>query len=265
VNRPALMTVQRDISYSPDAGEAGVGDLFLPEQAVGGAPVLLIHGGGWKGMRKEDFEFMVPHFLERGHPVFNINYRLIGTAPWPACGEDCEMAGRFLLRGGLHSFGLPTPSALYICGGSAGGHLAMMTGLRLPRESVKAILSMAGPSRIDWVAENRDPLGLHRDFIPQFFGRELALKDKEVRAASPALEVEDNPPHLFCFHSKNDLLVPLMQTEEACAAWKARGGRAEMMVIDGHGDLHGFWIDSDRDRLRPEVRNYVHYALTHSP
>lgn len=261
--RLAMTPVQRDIPYDPDIGESGVGDLFLPDGETVRCPVLLIHGGGWKGMAKEDFEFMVPIFLAKGHPVFNINYRLLGVAPWPACGDDCGAAGKFLLRGGLRAFGLPAPGQILVCGASAGGHLAMMTGLRLPREKVRAILSMAGPSRLDWVAANRDPMGLHINFVSQFFGRELAPDAPEVRGASPALLGEKNPPRLFCLHSKNDRLVPLAQTEEACAVWESSGGEAEMTVIDGHGDLHGFWIDSDRDggRLRPEVGAFVHHAL----
>lgn len=36
-------------------------------------------------------------FTEFGMAVFNINYRLLDDAPWPACGDDCLYAGQFLL------------------------------------------------------------------------------------------------------------------------------------------------------------------------
>jgi len=255
--------VSREISYSGGNPSRCAGDLFLPEGVAGKWPVLLIHGGGWKGLSKESFEFMVPFFLEGGHPVFNINYRLLGEAPWPACGDDCVKAGEFLLAGGLTAHGLSAPEKILVCGASAGGHLAMMTGLRLPREKVVGILSMAGPSRIDWVATNRDPLGMSENFFLEFFGRAFPLDAPEVRLASPALREEQNPPRLFCLHSKNDLLVPLAQSEAAQSAWEAGGGRAEITVIDGHGDLHGFWIANDRDGvLRPEVKEFVQHSLT---
>ena len=255
-----LMTpsVRREISY--DRHPLCAGDVFLPNEAAKGPPVLLIHGGGWKGLSKESFEFMVPFFLEAGHPVFNINYRLLGGAPWPACGDDCLKAGTFLLGGGVA--GVPVPEKILVCGASAGGHLAMMTGLRLPREKVVAILSMAGPSRIDWVATTRDPLGLHDGFLAKFFGHEIGPDAAEVREASPALIAGKEPPPLFCLHSKNDQLVPLYQSEEAQSAWEAGGGVAEITVIDGDGDLHGFWIDNDREGLlRPEVGEYVQRSL----
>lgn len=255
-------TVSREIPYDGGGHPLCVGDVFLPEGGARGIPVLLIHGGGWKGLDKESFEFMAPFFLGAGHPVFNINYRLLGDAPWPACEDDCVTAGKFLLAGGLAPHGLPAPEKILICGASAGGHLAMMTGLRLPRENVEAIFSMAGPSRIDWVAANRDPLGLSDNFFLQFFGSELAPDAPEVRRASPALRDEKNPPRLFCLHSKNDLLVPLAQSEAAKSAWESGGGTAEITVIDGHGDLHGFWINNDREgALRPEVGEFVHQSL----
>jgi acetyl esterase/lipase len=260
------MREQREIRYSLEAGDRGVGDLFLPDGETSGSPVLLIHGGGWKSLGKEGFEFMVPYFLRQGRAVFNINYRLLGTAPWPACGMDCIAAGHFVLEGGLAGHGLRKPESLLVCGASAGGHLAMVAGLGLPQRKVEAVLSLAGPSRIDWVATNRDPIGLHENFLREFFGEEVSLNGDEIQAASPALCVGENPPPLFCLHSVNDLLVPVRHSMEAVAAWRGRGGHAEVTTLDGLGNLHGFWIDGDRDgRLRPEVEGFVCAALETLP
>jgi hypothetical protein len=132
----------------------------------------------------------------------------------------------------------------------------------LPSEKVEAIISLAGPCRLDWVATNKDPLGLHEDFLTQFFGHPAALDSTDVRSASPTLLGTQNPPLLFCLHSRNDLLVPLAHSIEAHAVWQAAGCRAEVTEIDGHGNLHGFWIDGDRaGLLRPEVGQFVHETL----
>lgn len=257
------MTFYPDLPYV-DGRPSAVGDLFLPE-ALSGTPVLLIHGGGWKALAKEDFAFMVPFFLRAGRPVFNINYRLLGEAFWPACGEDCRAAAEFILSGGLESEGLQAPEKIIICGASAGGHLAMATGLGLPHLRVAAILSMAGPSRIDWVANNQDPLGMYDGFLEGFFGTAIAPEAALVRKASPALMVPPNPPRLFCLHSRNDRLVPPEQSAEACRAWSEAGGQAEVSLIDGDGDLHGFWIANERERLRPEVGEWVDRCLSLIP
>lgn len=138
----------------------------------------------------------------------------------------------------------------------------MMTGLRLPPENVQAIFSLAGPCRLDWVAANRDPLGLHEDFLTQFFGHPTAPDSADVRCASPTLLGVQYPPSLFCLHSRNDLLVPIAHSEEACSVWRTASSRAELTAIDGHGNLHGFWVDGDREGiLRPEVGQFAHDTL----
>lgn len=255
--------ITREIPYAMRSGASAVGDLFLPAGDHQGSTLLLIHGGGWKALAKEQVEFLLPFFLERGHPVFNVNYRLTGETPWPGCGDDCREAGRFLLSGALTDLGLSPTGGLIVCGTSAGGHLAMMTGLRLPRETVRGILSLAGPSRIDWLATNEDPLGMHADFLRSFFGRDVALDGPEIHGASPALCVATDPPPLHCLHSRNDLLVPRSHSESAVAAWRARGGDAEMTTFDGLGNLHGFWTDTERPpgTPRPEVGEFIRRTL----
>jgi len=260
------MIIHRDIPYLA-AHTSTVGDLFLPREGEPGDPVLLIHGGGWAALDKESFEFMTGFFIAHGHPVFNINYRLLGEAVWPACAEDCVTASRFILEDGLAAHGLGNPARLIVCGASAGGHLAMMTGLMLPRKKVRGILSMAGPSRLDWIAAHHDPLGMHEGFFQRFFGHEVSPGNDAVRNASPALCVEGTPPPLFCLHSSNDDLVPLVHSQAAVERWQSLGGIAHLEVIDGIGNLHGFWMDSDRSPgvLRPEVGAWVSHSLTRLP
>ncbi|MEX1119640.1 MAG: alpha/beta hydrolase [Terrimicrobiaceae bacterium] len=248
----------RDIPYDRNGAERAVGDLFLPQGPPRGAPVLLIHGGGWNALSKESFEFMLPIFALAGRPAFNVNYRLLSQAPWPACGEDCELAAQFLLRGGLTEYGLKSPEKILICGASAGGHLAMMTGLSLPADQVEGIVSMAGPSRLDWVATNPDPTNMHEGFYERFFGTDVAPDDPVVAAASPAIVVEKTgkiPPPLFCFHSSADELCPPRTSEEAVAAWTRSGGYAEVTYFEGDENLHGFFVNNDRPSamLRPEA------------
>ncbi len=239
----ASSTVVRNLPYAPSVGERGVGDLFLPENETGKAPVLLIHGGGWNAMSKEAFDPVVPLFLQAGRAVFNINYRLLDQAPWPACGDDCLTAAHFILGGRLADYGLPLPAKILICGGSAGGQLAMMTGLRLPPENVEGIISLSGPSRMDIVDDASDPVLRSPEFLRQFFGSE-PTRDL-VASASPALAVRAGAPPLFCIHSKNDRLVLPEHSEKAVAAWHDAGAPAELLLFDGTGDKHGLWDSED--------------------
>jgi acetyl esterase/lipase len=239
---------QCDISYNPDAGPRGLGDLLLPDRPTG-HPVLLIHGGGWNALTKESIEPMGRRLAERGRAVFNINYRLLDQCHWPACADDCVAAGKFMLAGKVP--GLGKPEKLLVAGASAGGHLAMMTGLTLPKGTVEAILSLAGPALMDFPDGSS---GIHfesLDFRRKFFGHENELTPEEILAVSPAKLVKPGAPPLYCIHSQNDKLVPLSHTHAAVAAWRAVGAKAESYIFDGPGDSHGFWDSEDRSKRQP--------------
>jgi len=261
-----VSSCRRDIVFARIGARDISGDLFLPAGRSGDSdPVLLIHGGGWNALDRTSLEFMAPLFAARGHPVFNIDYRLLDEAPWPACADDCLAAARFLLAGGIREIG--TPRRLILCGASAGGHLAMAAGLRVPRNRIAAIISLAGPSRLDWVADHPDPLGLSEGLMERFFGHPAESAGLDVREASPALSVGKNPPPLYCLHSTNDRLVPARHSETAVTAWRATGGMAELTVFAGDGELHGFWENDDRaaGRLRAEIPCFIDRVLSGGP
>lgn len=257
------MSAIRDIPYEPSIDRA-VGDLFAPDQASSEVPVLLIHGGGWNALAKESIESMASLFTRSGHPVYSINYRLLSQVRWPACWEDCLAAARFILRGGLSAYGVADCRRVLLCGASAGGHLALMTGLSLPAPFVAGIITLAAPTRLDWVAAHTDPTGLHIGFAQRFLGP--SYNPKDLLRASPALfSRKVGLPPLFCLHSRNDRLVPLCHSEEIERFWRARGGHVNVTTFDGDGELHGFWMGADRRCLRPEVGAFVQQALMEIP
>lgn len=200
-------------------------------------------------MSKEALEPMAPLFLQAGRAVFSINYRLLDHAPWPACGDDCLAAARFVLEGALNSHGLSKPERVLVCGASAGGHLAMMTGLRLPSQNVEAIISLAGPSRMEWLENEYAPELGSAGFQQRFFGVEPS--STLVAEASPAACLKKGAPSLFCIHSRNDRLVYPLHSEEAVAAWRAAGAAAETFWFDGLDAEHGLWDSPNLAERKP--------------
>jgi len=96
---------------------------------------LAIHGGAWVAMEKRSFAGVAEFLCGLGFAVYNIQYRYATTAPWPGVGDDCLEAARFVLDG-KHPPGRTRPGQAAGCGRLGRGHLALMTGLRLPGDKV---------------------------------------------------------------------------------------------------------------------------------
>ncbi len=245
-----MTTIHRELPYGP-SHPRGVGDLFLPGAEAVDPPILLMHGGGWNALAKESIEPFARLFAARNRAVFSINYRLLDHAPWPGCLEDCVSAAEFMLRGGLSDQGLTTPETLIVCGASAGGHLAMMTGLTLGAERIRLILSICGPSRMDFPDGSITPHFQSVDFCRRFLGRSTPPTPEEIADISPCARVRPGAPPLVCIHSRKDRLVPMSHSQDAVAAWHATGASAELIAFDGPDHLHGIWTGEDHARRQP--------------
>ncbi len=200
------MKVMENISYSAEYDPYTKGDLYIPEKTgENTTAVLCIHGGGWNSLDKSRMKDIAGFLCRKVDAiVYNINYRLCGEYPWPACIEDCLSAARFLLYGNI----LPEEvgkKPLFILGASSGGHLALMTGLLLHPEEVCGIISISG---INSVKEDHA-------FAPGrykgLFGHEPA--QEELDQADPVRFLTENTPPVFCTHDRQDNVVPCQCTE----------------------------------------------------
>jgi len=249
------METIEDIAYAPEHGLRGLGDLLLPEKPERAPMALCIHGGGWNAMDNYSWAGVAQLMCEQGFAAYNINYRLLDQAPWPACGDDCLRAANFFFERQHPAMKQLDPSeGLVIIGGSAGGHLAMMTGLRLPRERVRAIVSIAGPADLLYRAERTG-----REFFRDtFFRTSGEVTDRMLLEASPVSYVKPKSPPLLCVHSVNDKLVTIDQSRRIVEMYKGVRARAELFAFRGPGEQHGIWIEgSDPHRLLPEPANAV--------
>ena len=194
------MKIIRDINYAGDNSQWHIGDFYIPE-GNGPFPIALcIHGGGWSAMDRHSFAGVAEFMCSQGFAAFNIEYRLLGTAPWPACGDDCLAAANFLLDGGIKEYELQTDK-LFVIGASAGGHLSLMTGMRLPREKVSGTVSIAGITCLELLKQSTgfrvDPLN--------FWGHEPSVD--EEKSASPIAIVTPKMAPILCSHCPNDVVV----------------------------------------------------------
>jgi len=123
----AGVKVERDLKYGPD--EKNTLDIFVPEPASAGRPVLVfVRGGAFIGGDKHMpgspfYDNIMLWAMKNGFVGVNINYRLAPSAPWPAGVEDVASALQWVsaniaARGG-------DPSQVFLMGHSAGAvHVA---------------------------------------------------------------------------------------------------------------------------------------------
>ena len=117
-----------NVTYSTANNWDSTADLYLPRGAEAPTPVLMyIHGGGWVGGTKESSVLRLLPWLEMGWAVVNVEYRLGQVALAPAATEDCLCALRWVIHN-AEQYNID-PTRIVVTGNSAGGHLALTTGM----------------------------------------------------------------------------------------------------------------------------------------
>ncbi len=102
--------------------------IFRPEGTARGL-FLHLHGGGWILGDPMMNDLANEHLAQTfGLAVVSVDYRLAPENPYPAGPNDCEAAAKWLLEKGPSEFGA---EKLFIGGESAGGHMALVTALRV--------------------------------------------------------------------------------------------------------------------------------------
>ena len=226
VARAETFRRQADAAYAPEHGSFGLGRLLLPVRFKPNTPVVLaIHGGGWSAGDRKSWEGVARFWRdELNCAVFNIEYRLASpTNRWPACGDDCVAAAKWLLSPALTevSGGLK-PEKIWICGGSAGGHLALWTLTHLPPEKVAGCVSISGigDPAIDFVH--------HAGRYHTLFGK--GVKADGLAAMDPRAAIRHSMAPLLCTHAEGDTVVPIASHRAFADAYLAAGNRCEFFT-----------------------------------
>jgi acetyl esterase/lipase len=207
--------------------------------------VLSIHGGGWVGGTKEASLMGIMPYLEKGLHVVNVEYRLAKTAPAPAAVQDCRLALRWVFKN-AKEYGFDTTRVI-ITGGSAGGHLALMTGmlpngtgLDLPTDWDYATVQPKAAAIINWfgITDVNDILaGANEQRYAVYWLANQPEKEAIAKAVSPLTYVKKGLPPILTIHGDNDPLVPYSQAVRLHAALETASVPNRFISIPGgkHG------------------------------
>jgi acetyl esterase/lipase len=221
---PENVEWRKDIEYGKVGDRSLKLDLYVPKERTGKLPLLIfIHGGGWKGGDKADYRIYTQVFAQKGYIVASVGYRLTGEAKFPACVNDVKCAVRYL-RKNADELGIDA-DRIGVVGGSAGGHLAMMTGYSsdVPElegdggnagvsSHVKAVVNIYGPYNLDddFVRTNEGANKL----VESFLGKPVAEAGDLLDKASPAHYHDPKDPPTLILHGTIDDIVPVDQSDQ---------------------------------------------------
>lgn len=258
-----------EIAYGTDPRQ--VMDVTLPAGSGPHPVLMMIHGGAFRVGDKSEMTIW-PELTQAGIAVVRINYRLTGTARWPAQGEDCLAAVVHLQREGM-ALGLD-PARLVLLGQSAGAFLAVSTALSLVEVGLRprGVVSLFGPMDFstmdqDMATLGRSPAMGATDTADSAESALLGYAVGENRAAARSMgpigrlsRLNEPLPPILIRHGDADPLIADLQAKRLREAWVAADPQAavdyELVPGAGHGG-----VEFQTDPVKADILAFLQKAL----
>jgi len=229
-------------------------------QSAPQATVIYIHGGGWTGGSKETNVLNLLPYMEMGWNVVNVEYRLARVSLAPAAVEDCLCALRWVIRN-AKEYNIDK-SRIVVTGNSAGGHLALTTGMipaaaGLDRQcpgpeelKVAAIVNWYG---ITDVADLLD--GTNRKVYAVAWLGSMENRKEIAARVSPLTYVRPGLPPVLSIQGDADPTVPYSHSVRLHAALEKAGVPNQLITVPG--GPHGNFKPEEYPRLYAEIRDFL--------
>jgi acetyl esterase/lipase len=239
-------------------------DVYRPSGDDVRPTLVYIHGGGWVGGSKETSAFYLLPFLQKGWAVVNVEYRLARVSLAPAAVEDCRCALRWVMQHAKEDHF--DPSRMVVMGNSAGGHLALTTGM-LPA-SAGLDRECPGPEDlkvaaiVDWygitdVNDLLDGANL-KTYAVTWLGSQTD-REEIARRVSPLSYVRAGLPPTIMIQGDADPTVPYSHSVRLQKALDQSGVPNELVTIPGgkHGRFSGPEMDMAYSHVWAFLAKYV--------
>ncbi len=240
-------------------------DIYHRRDVSGPQPtVIYIHGGGWTGGTKESAFMSVMPWLEMGWTVVNVEYRLARISHAPAAVEDCLCALKWIASH-ANEYHIDE-SKIVVSGDSAGGHLALMTGMtpenagldrQCPSSSSDAALPKVA-AIVNWygITDVADLLdGPNRKAYAVAWLGSVPNREEIAQRVSPLTYVRPGLPPILTVQGDADPTVPYSHSLRLRNALNKAGVPNELVTIPG--GKHGQFTPEERVRIYSAVRAFL--------
>ena len=247
-------------------------DLYLPKNRTRPvATLILFHGGGWvDGQKERNVLYLLP-YLELGWAAVNVEYRLGHQAPAPAAVEDARCALRWITNH-ARDYSLD-PTRFVLTGTSAGGHLALITGMlpagnvfdrqcvvegndrwntaTVPELKVAAIVNWFGISDVAALLDGPNA----KNYAREWFGS-MSNAEQLAKQLSPVNNVRAGLPPIITIHGENDDVAPYADSVRLHQLLEKAKVPNELVTIRGrkHGGVNREEMKDSYNKIREFLR-----------
>jgi arylformamidase len=189
-----------------------------------GSPLLIfVHGGYWSRLHKSSFSYVAPPFLRRGFSVAIMGYPLAPSMRIAEIARSVRRGVRWLASEGAPQ--LAGAGAFYLCGHSAGAHLAVSAALGEPNDEPDAGLRarVAGCAALSGIFDLR-PL------VRTTIAGRIGLDEASAPALSPLLKAAP-PGWLLAGVGGAETSSFIDQTRRYVEHCRALGAEGSMLVL----------------------------------
>lgn len=214
--------------------------------------LVVIHGGSWrngdKGEGSTDPTVTNRIFAGQGVTVYDIEYRLVPAATFPAQLEDVLCAlGHVRAHAAEDNV---DPERVAILGRSAGAHLALLAAYRAGRDTVpdgcgrpatvRGVISLYGPTDLarDYRVPSDPDLINGSAAIADFLGGTPDSAPALYALATPQRSVDRAVPPTLLIHGLADQIVKPFNSEALAAVLSQQGNAVALVELPWSG--HGF-------------------------
>jgi len=264
--------VESNIVYKEVGSTQLMLDVYTPSENLGEEPwirrpdepkhtLIYFHGGGWaSGDRISRTMYVLP-YVEKGWAVVNVDYRLLDKTNLPGIIEDCLSAIDWTFSNAL-KYKFDT-TRIVVSGESAGGHLALISAMILPRvkrmgtikpHKLAAVVNWYGVSDLHTAAAYWNPI--YTNLITRDFE---SNPEALYINASPVNNISSDTPPIISIHGDKDHNHLFSQSIELHEALDKAHTPNELVKIAGK--KHGNFTAKDFEYAFNEIWEFLHIQL----
>ena len=203
-------------------------DVFHDKNLSNSAPLLIfVHGGSWSGGNKKDYRLYMIPFARKGYVTATIQYRLSDKIAFPGQLLDINAAIRYLKKNAEKYY--IDASKVALIGGSAGGHLVLMSAYTNDIDSYTEQDESGITAEVQAVVDIYGPTDLTTEYsrnmssVVKLMGKNYIETPELYKVASPLIYVTKKVPPTLIFHGTIDNLVPVSHSDELEKKLKENG------------------------------------------